>query len=787
MATVSELLEYEIYPQLDRIAVFQELNPQNKGQYLICTCPGCGKKSAYIYHTGIFLVCNRLNNCIYRVSIWDYVQEKHKFSNQETLLALADLARVVLPKNTSPEEYDKYQTEQRKAYILETIFQWAHEKLMGDTKALDYLQQRGFSDPEDIKQAGLGCITSLSEMLAMLKNNHIAQEETKKFGLLSKKWETHPLIGLWRNRAGEAWTMWGRCLGTVPEGEQKYYLLPGEGTKATPYMLHQVIGKEVVVVEGFLDALILQLYGEKRAVAVVGVFITQEQLKTLQRLHIKRVILCLDPDRAGKEGMIRNIDNLAKVGIQSYVLPTLPNGLDPDEFVLHSGIQAWQEFLTKARKGVIWKTQTLFQSLDVASDIERDRALEEYLKFVSHVSNPIETEESLQTAAAYLRLSPEALSSVLDNIRKRQLQEEVKQNVGNVLRQGQAELGKEGVLVPELVEKLQTDFAALNVFKTIESPMSLDVLNVRSVAGNIPEGKRTGYAGLDETVSIMPSELTVIGARPRHGKTSFACNLLMNWAKIYKTDPFIFFSYEVSQVQLFCKLVSLLTSRQTNTVKVGGYSYRDVAKYLKTGAPEPNPDIEKAIAVLQQVEHQLFLVTDPSVTIDQINTYSAEVKKKWGRLGAILVDYIELVKVSDEKSEELRIASIVHQLRVLSQSLDIPVVALAQMNRATVTGGGGGKQLKKIETRRPVLEGLRYSGRQEQEASTVLGIFNRYIESSDVCNDDEQVKIEGSVMAAPLEVITHKNRYGEANKIVNMVFNMVTGNIEENRVSNVTK
>jgi len=106
-------------------------------------------------------------------------------------------------------------------------------------------------------------------------------------------------------------------------------------------------------------------------------------------------------------------------------------------------------------------------------------------------------------------------------------------------------------------------------------------------------------------------------------------------------------------------------------------------------------------------------------------------------------------------------------------------VALAQMNRATVTGGGGAKQ-KNLDDRRPILEGLRYSGRQEQEASTVLGLFNRHIESMDI-NEDGKAKIEGTVMAAPLEIIVLKNRYGECNKIINTVFNMPTGNIEEQR------
>lgn len=268
------------------------------------------------------------------------------------------------------------------------------------------------------------------------------------------------------------------------------------------------------------------------------------------------------------------------------------------------------------------------------------------------------------------------------------------------------------------------------------------------------------------------------GARSRHGKTSFACNLLLNWVQLYKNDPFVFFSYEVNQVQLFAKLVSLITGRQANEKKASGYSFREILQYLRSGT-HPNSDIEKAINTLKAYEHQLFLMTEPTTTIEQLVACSKSVREKWNRVGAILVDYIELVKVSEEKSEELRIASIVNQLRIASQILEAPVVALAQMNRSTVTGGG--KQIKKIDGRRPVLEGLRYSGRQEQESSTVLGLFNRYIESSDVCSEEEQTKIEGSITVAPLEVIVLKNRYGESNKIVKMVFNMFTGNIEEER------
>ena len=777
MSNVSELLEYDIYPCLDRAVVFQAYNPQNKGAYLLCDCPDCGKREAYIYHDGVMLICNRNDNCGYKISIWDHVQRKGNLSNQETLYELARLAGVPLSEKNS-DDYTHHNAVQRKAYILETIRKWATDQLFRNVSVQEYLAQRGFTRREDIKQAGLGFIPSLDAMKQALIKCRISYEELHSLGLLSLKWESHPLIGLWHDRSGQPRTMWGRCLGPVPEGEVKYYLLPGEKSKASPYMLHRVTGKEIVIVEGFLDALVPQFLGDNRVVAIIGVYITQDQLSTLQRTRIKRAILCLDPDLAGENGMKRNIDNLAAIGIQSYVVTEMPNQMDPDEFILQYGIDQWRQLINQARRGVSWKTQKLFEAAELTTDIGKDQALEEFMKFVSGIKNPIEYEEAFDVAASQLKISSHALHEALQEIMQKQFQENLKIRARHLLRQGQDKLFLDNINVGNVLQEIREEFSALSCTEASVIPASLDVSHIKVAASIVPEGKATGYPQLDEIIAIMPSELTIIGARPRHGKTSFACNLLMNWARLYRNDPFLFFSYEVSDVQLFFKLVSLLTSCQHNERQINGYSYRQVANYLRTAKIAPNKDIEQAIETLKTYEHQLFLVTDPSQTIEQLVAYSQAVKKEWGKIGAILIDYIELVRVPEAKSEELRIAYIVNQLRIASQALDTPIVALAQMNRSTVTGA---KQIKKIDTRRPVLEGLRYSGRQEQEAFAVLGLFNRYIESTDVCSEEEQSAIEGSVTDAPFEVITLKNRYGESNKITEMSFNMITGNIAERR------
>jgi len=280
------------------------------------------------------------------------------------------------------------------------------------------------------------------------------------------------------------------------------------------------------------------------------------------------------------------------------------------------------------------------------------------------------------------------------------------------------------------------------------------------------KGKETGLKDLDKVVKIMPKELIIIGARVRHGKSSFAYNLLLNFLEKYQDEAFIFFNLDVPATIVMTRLATIHAKKHASKT----WGYKEVLPSFQTlYFPE---GITNAFAQFDKYgkDKRLAIVNTPNYTVEQIISHAERLSKE-KPLGAIFVDYIELIKIKTKTdSEELRISHIVNQLRIASERLSCPIIALAQMNRASVT------TKKKPEERRPTLEGLRYSGRQEQEATTVLGLFNVNSEFIDI--NQENGVLSPSATETTLEIIPLKNRGGESNRVIDLDFDMVSGHIK---------
>ncbi len=279
-------------------------------------------------------------------------------------------------------------------------------------------------------------------------------------------------------------------------------------------------------------------------------------------------------------------------------------------------------------------------------------------------------------------------------------------------------------------------------------------------------GKETGLYELDRAVKIMPKELIIIGARVRHGKSSFAYNLLLNFLEKYEDEAFIFFNLDVPSTIVMTRLATIHAKKHAGKT----WGYKDVLPSFQT--LQFNEGIVNAFAQFDKYgkDKRLAVVNTPNYTVEQIIAHAERLAKE-KTLGAIFVDYIELIKTQTKTdSEELRISHIVNQLRIASERLSCPVIALAQMNRASVT------TKKKPEERRPTLEGLRYSGRQEQEATTVLGLFNINAEKIEIEQETNGV-LSPSTSETVLEIIPLKNRGGESNRVISLDFDMVSGYI----------
>ena len=153
-------------------------------------------------------------------------------------------------------------------------------------------------------------------------------------------------------------------------------------------------------------------------------------------------------------------------------------------------------------------------------------------------------------------------------------------------------------------------------------------------------------------------------------------------------------------------------------------------------------------------EKRLAIANRPHYRAEEIVGYAERFARE-KKLGAVFVDYMELVQATEKHdTEELRIAHITNTLRIASERLSVPFIVLVQQSREGETKGKGGEVRQT-----PGLASLRYSGRQEQEAAKVLGIFSTPAEDK-------------------LTAVTLKNRGGQPNKNIHFDFDMKSGLIK---------
>lgn len=237
-------------------------------------------------------------------------------------------------------------------------------------------------------------------------------------------------------------------------------------------------------------------------------------------------------------------------------------------------------------------------------------------------------------------------------------------------------------------------------------------------------GISTGLIDLDHMLSgLQPTELIILAARPGVGKTALACNIAENVAA--QGLPVLIFSLEMSRLELGERLVCIRSAVNGHRVRKGEISDEE-AQALRDAANE-----------LSQMP--IHVDDTPGRTMSQIAALARRIKRKCGILGLIVVDYLQLIE-SDERGNvprEQQIASISRRMKFLAKSLNVPVMALAQLNRAVE------QRDKKI----PRLADLRESGSIEQDADVVM-----FLHRPDTYDEDAP--------RGEADVIVAKNRHG---------------------------
>ncbi len=241
------------------------------------------------------------------------------------------------------------------------------------------------------------------------------------------------------------------------------------------------------------------------------------------------------------------------------------------------------------------------------------------------------------------------------------------------------------------------------------------------------EGKLSGLpTGLDaldaKTGGLNNSDLIILAGRPAMGKTALATNIAFNVAeymsraKESEVDPknrgVAFFSLEMSADQLASRILSTVT--QTSSHK------------MRTGELEESEFIRVAAGVRELENIPLYIDDSPGVNINTIRTRARRLKRNKG-LGLIVIDYIQLINGSGSKRTEgnrvQELSEISRGLKILAKELNVPVIALSQLNRG----------VEQRDDKRPVMSDLRESGSIEQDADIVMFVFreNYYIKNEE--------------------------------------------------------
>ncbi len=217
-------------------------------------------------------------------------------------------------------------------------------------------------------------------------------------------------------------------------------------------------------------------------------------------------------------------------------------------------------------------------------------------------------------------------------------------------------------------------------------------------------GLETGFHKLDQLTSgWQNSDLIIIAARPAMGKTAFVLSMAKNMAVNYNT-PVAMFSLEMSNLQLVNRLISNVCEIPSEKIKSGQLEHMEW---------------DQLMARLKHLEGApLFIDDTASLSIFELRTKARRLVREHG-VKIIIIDYLQLMNASGMKfgSREQEVSMISRSLKQLAKELNIPIIALSQLNRSVESRGNDSKDGK-----RPQLSDLRESGAIEQDADIVCFI-----------------------------------------------------------------
>ena len=294
------------------------------------------------------------------------------------------------------------------------------------------------------------------------------------------------------------------------------------------------------------------------------------------------------------------------------------------------------------------------------------------------------------------------------------------------------------------------NFAEGAIFKLSEGNIKNETLRINTVIDQALElieeaaknkdkllGVPSGYTKLDRITSgWQPSDLIIVAARPSMGKTAFVLSMARNIA-VDTNRPIAIFSLEMSSLQLANRLISAeveIPSAKIRTGELKDYEWQQLESKIKGLEAAP-----------------LFVDDTPAISVFELRAKCRRLVRT-NKIQAVIIDYLQLMTagVDMKGNREQEVSTISRSLKALAKELNIPVIALSQLNRSVESRSGD---------KRPQLSDLRESGAIEQDADMVL--FIHRAEYYNITADSE-----GNSLLGLAEIIISKHRNGATGSVM---------------------
>ena len=270
-------------------------------------------------------------------------------------------------------------------------------------------------------------------------------------------------------------------------------------------------------------------------------------------------------------------------------------------------------------------------------------------------------------------------------------------------------------------------------------------------------GVPTGFLDLDRmTAGLQPADLVVVAARPSMGKTAFVMNIAQ-YVALHANTAVGIFSLEMSKEQLVMRMLCSEARVDNAKVRAGYLGERDFPRL--------------AMAAGRLAEAPIFIDDTPAQNVLELRAKARRLKRE-AQLGLVIIDYLQLMRgLTAQENRTQELSEISRGLKSLAKELNVPVVALSQLNR----------QVEQRADRRPMMSDIRESGAIEQDSDVILFIYRDEVYKQDSQDEGIAEIIIGKQRNGPTGTVRLAFRK-EYTRFDNLVENMATpGSTEEER------